>query len=77
MTTSDKPAPPAPSTGLEAEYNIRARHPDHQSVRNGWATASVAAKASLDWLEDLRYGAAPRRANSSIYFRRVPPQAPC
>jgi len=61
VTTSDKPAPPAPSTGLEAEYNIRARHPDHQSVRNGWATASVAAKASLDWLEDLRYGAAPRQ----------------
>ena len=61
MTTSDKPAPPAPPTGLEAEYNIRARHPDHQSVRDGWAAASAKAKASLEWQEDLRYGKAPRQ----------------
>ena len=46
---------------LEAEYNIRARHPDHQGVRDGWAAASARAKAELDWREDLRYGAAPRQ----------------
>ena len=61
MTAADKPAPPSSPTGLEAEYNIRARHPDHQSVRDGWAAASAAAKTSLDWREDLRYGKAPRQ----------------
>ena len=58
MTKPDNPAPPL---RLEAEYNIRARHPDHQTVRDGWAAASARAKAKLDWLEDLRYGAAPRQ----------------
>jgi arylformamidase len=59
VTVSDKPA--APPLSLEAEYNIRARHPEHQSVRDGWAAASVRAKAGLDWRQDLRYGDAERQ----------------
>ncbi|HIM46102.1 MAG TPA: alpha/beta hydrolase, partial [Alphaproteobacteria bacterium] len=58
MTKSDNPDPPLRP---EAEYNIRARHPDHQTVRDGWAAASARAKANLDWREDVRYGAAPRQ----------------
>ncbi|MEE8171877.1 MAG: alpha/beta hydrolase [Alphaproteobacteria bacterium] len=58
MTTSDKSTPPS---SLEAEYNLRARHPEHQSVRAGWAAASARAKARLDWRQDVRYGAAPRQ----------------
>ena len=58
MNDSPKPAA-APS--LEGEYNIRARHPDHQTVRDGWATASARAKANLEWREDVRYGAEPRQ----------------
>ena len=47
-------------SSLEAEYNIRARHPEHQSVRDGWAKGSKAAKAKFNWREDVRYGPAER-----------------
>ncbi len=33
---------------LEAEYNIRARHPEHESVRAGWAEGSARAKSKFD-----------------------------
>jgi arylformamidase len=52
---------PVAAPSLEGEYNIRARHPDHQTVRDGWATASARAKANLEWREDMRYGAEPRQ----------------
>ena len=54
-------APPAPSPGLEAEYNLRARHPDHESVRDGWAAATARTKSSLEWRADLAYGDHPRQ----------------
>jgi arylformamidase len=59
VTISEKAG--APPASLEAEYNIRARHPEHQSVRDGWAAASARAKTALDWHEDLRYGVAARQ----------------
>jgi arylformamidase len=46
---------------LEGEYNIRARHPDHQTVRDGWAAATARVKAAREWHEDLRYGAHERQ----------------
>jgi arylformamidase len=48
-------------TALEAEYNLRARHPEHESVRAGWAEASARAKAKFDWQADVRYGPAARQ----------------
>jgi arylformamidase len=48
-------------SSLEAEYNIRARHPEHQSVRDGWAASSAQAKAKFAWREDVRYGPAARQ----------------
>ena len=48
-------------SSLEAEYNIRARPPEHQSVRDGWAASSAQAKAKFAWREDVRYGPAARQ----------------
>lgn len=46
---------------FEAEYNIRARHPEHQSIREGWSTASERTRAALSCELDVAYGPAPRQ----------------
>lgn len=44
---------------LDAQYNNRARVPDHAAHFAGWAQASALARANSPALLDLRYGAAP------------------
>jgi arylformamidase len=52
----------APSElAFEAEYDIRARHPEHQSIRDEWWTASERARASLSCELEVAYGPAPRQ----------------
>ena len=41
---------------LEAEYNLRARHPDHEDVFQRWATASSLVHRLESWRSDVRYG---------------------
>jgi arylformamidase len=44
---------------LDAQYNARARIPEHPKILSGWADASAHARAHSAGLHELRYGAAP------------------
>jgi arylformamidase len=60
MIVSD--AAPAPGADLEAEYNNRAKIPEHPAIIAGWAQAAAAFRASHDDAEiDLSYGSTARQ----------------
>jgi arylformamidase len=44
---------------LDAQYNNRARVPEHPRIMAGWAEASALSRAKADCQLDLRYGAGP------------------
>ncbi len=41
---------------LDAEYNMRARHPEHVQVGARWQTASTLVQRLESWRADVRYG---------------------
>ena len=41
---------------LEAEYNMRARHPEHVEIGARWQTASTLVQRLESWRGDVRYG---------------------
>lgn len=43
---------------LDAQYNLRARHPDHAAHFERWGRASAEARQALDCHPDLRFGSA-------------------
>ena len=43
---------------LDAEYNQRARHPEHVEIGARWQTASSLVQRLESWRSDVRYGAA-------------------
>jgi arylformamidase len=46
--------------GLDAQYNLRARHPDHPEYFERWARESALVRASLPCHLDLAYGDRPK-----------------
>ena len=46
----------ADSAWLEGEYNLRARHPDHEEEFARWRTASALVHRIESWRRDVRYG---------------------
>jgi arylformamidase len=56
-------APPASASNdpawLDAEYNLRARHPDHADVLERWRTASALVQRIEPRRLDVRYGEGP------------------
>ena len=42
---------------LDAEYNQRARHPEHVEIGARWQTASALVQRLESWRRDVRYGA--------------------
>ena len=51
---------PYDQAGLDAQYNLRARHPDHLEYFERWARESAAVRASLPCHVDLAYGDRPK-----------------
>jgi arylformamidase len=45
--------------GLDAEYNLRARFPDHQHFIDRWRSEGDAELAKSGWRRDLAYGPSP------------------
>jgi len=43
-------------TWLDAEYDQRARHPDHPEIGARWQTASTLVQRLESWRRDVRYG---------------------
>ena len=41
---------------LDAQYNLRARHPDHHEHFARWSRASADARSSVPCQSDIRYG---------------------
>lgn len=59
---------------LDAQYNMRERHPDHQQNIDAWAAGSEQARTSLDAALDIPYGPTP--AETLDVFRPAQPGAP-
>jgi arylformamidase len=59
---------------IDAEYNIRARHPESPRHYERYAAESAAARAALNGQLDLRYGEAP--SETLDFFSAAQPDAP-
>ena len=55
LSLAPRGANPEPAW-LEAEYNLRARHPEHVEVVERWRTASSLVRRIESWRGDVRYG---------------------
>lgn len=51
---------PYDQAGLDAQYNLRARHPDHPEYFERWARESAAVRAGLPCHLNLSYGDKPK-----------------
>lgn len=56
---------------LDAQYNLRARHPDFQSYFDGYEEASERTRAALDCRLDVSYGDTPLQA-VDVFPARAP-----
>jgi len=56
---------------LDAQYNLRARHPDFQRYFDEWERDSAAAQAQLKGRLDVAYGDAPSET-LDVYPARRP-----
>lgn len=56
---------------LDAQYNLRARHPDFQSYFDGYEEASGRTRAALECRLDVSYGDTPLQA-VDVYPARAP-----
>ena len=77
---SDRPAPTAaaaprhPAAWFDAQYNNRARIPEHLQILAEWAERSAAARAALPATLDIAYGRDP--AERLDLFPAATPRAP-
>jgi arylformamidase len=60
--------------GLDAQYQLRERHPEFQTYFDAWDARSRAARERLDCRLDLRYGEAPKETLD--IFPAAAPNAP-
>ncbi|MBM3518359.1 MAG: alpha/beta hydrolase [Alphaproteobacteria bacterium] len=60
--------------GLDAQYNLRQRHPEFETYFRAWDESSAAARQALRCALDVRYGRAPKETLD--YFPAARPDAP-
>ena len=67
----DAAGAPAPSPAwFDAQYNNRARIPEHPAILRDWADASAARARALGWVLDVAYGRRAERAARLLPRRR-------